>query len=66
MEKIVSIPYEDYAKLVKDSSDKENVIALINTEFPDDTCQLIAIKAVLGIEEKDDAAGTDPVDPTDP
>ena len=55
MEKIVSLPYEDYAKLVKDSADKENVIALLNTEFPDDTCQLIAVKAVLGIEEENPA-----------
>lgn len=45
----VTVPQEDYAKLVKDAADKENVITILNTTFPDATCQLIAIKAILGV-----------------
>lgn len=49
----ICVPYEDYNKLLKDSADKETVIQLLKTEFPDDTCQLIAIKTVLGIVEEE-------------
>lgn len=58
----VIVPYEEYATLVKDSADKANVVQLLKTDFPDDTCQLIAIKSILGIEE-DDTTTTPPVTP---
>lgn len=46
------VPYEDYQKLVRDSAQLEDVKTLLQTEFPDDTCQLIAIKNILGIVEE--------------
>lgn len=49
-----TIPYEDYKALVEDAADKANVIAILNTEFKDAECQLIAVKAILGIEEKEE------------
>lgn len=55
-----TIPYEDYKTLVADAADKANVIAVLNTEFKDAECQLVAIKAILGIEEKEE---TDPIVP---
>lgn len=66
MEKIVSVPYEDYQALARDAADKAAVILLLNTKFPDDTCQLIAIKALLGIIDKEDDAPDTPADPVDP
>lgn len=45
------VPYEEYQKLVRDSAQLEDVKTLLQTEFPDDTCQLIAIKNILGIVE---------------
>ena len=63
----ISVPYEDVMKLKEDSTELKNVIELLNTEFPDDTCQLIAIKSILGIEtEKEPSATTEPTDPVDP
>lgn len=64
-----TIPYEDYKALVQDQSDKNNVIAILQTEFPDDTCALIAVKAILGIvenEPEDPDPGSGTTDPTDP
>ena len=58
----VMVAYDDLMKLQKDSADKAAVISLLNQEFPDDTCQLIAIKAILGIVENEEE-NTDPVDP---
>lgn len=48
----VTIPYEDYNKLAKDSADKENTVKLLNTEFSDDANKLIAIKSLLGVVDK--------------
>lgn len=61
----IFIPYEDLTKLQKDSANLESIISLLNTEFPDDTCQLIAIKSILGLI-KEEEEPTDPVDPIDP
>ena len=70
-----TIPYEDYKKLVEDSADKSNVIAILNTKFKDAECQLTAIKSVLGIEEEtqepadpdtQEPSGTTAPDPLDP
>lgn len=60
----VTVPYEEYRQLVADSEDKASTIKLLDTEFPDDTCQLIAVKSLLGIgEKKEDTAGaTDTTD----
>lgn len=70
----IFITFEDLSRLQKDSADKANIVAILNTEFPDDTCQLIAIKSILGlIKEKEeepeptppgDSAPTDPSDPS--
>ena len=57
----ISVPYDDFVELGKDSAQKKAIVDIINTDFPDDTCQLVAIKAVLGIVEKEEP--TDPVDP---
>lgn len=48
----IQVPYDDWSKLKKDSADKDAVKQIINTEFPDDTCQLIAIKAILSDGEE--------------
>lgn len=61
----INVPYEDVMKLKEESANLKSVIDLLNTEFPDDTCQLIAIKSVLGIETTEEEP-TDPVDPSDP
>ena len=58
----IYVPYSDFAQLEQDASKLASIIAILTTEFPDDTCQLIAIKSVLGIEEVE----SDPTDPTDP
>lgn len=56
----IPVPYEDYVQLVRDSADKQAVINLLKTDFPDDTCQLIAIKSLLGIDKE-----TEVVEPDD-
>lgn len=50
----VMVAYDDLMKLQKDSADKAAVISLLGQEFPDTTCQLIAIKAILGIKDEED------------
>lgn len=47
-----TIPFEDYKNLVKDSADKENIVNILHTEFPDESSQLLAIKAILGVKEE--------------
>lgn len=61
----VQILYSELSKLQTDSARLSDVIALLNLKFPDDTCQLLAIKGMLGIETvNDDAIPTDPADPS--
>lgn len=69
----IMVPYDDYNALVNDAAKLVSVIGILETEFPDDTCQLIALKSILGIKdpepepEPDDPDNTDPSDPgTDP
>lgn len=50
MAQVVTIPNEDYAKLMADSVDKQNVIKILETTFPDEACQLLAVKTILGIQ----------------
>lgn len=64
---ITTVPYDDYNILVKDSEDKANVIELLNAEFPDAECQVLAIKAVLGMLKKDEEVEDEPIEePTEP
>lgn len=46
----VLVPLSEYNDILKDSETLTNVKKLLETEFPDDTCQLIAVKSLLGIE----------------
>ena len=70
----IFIPYEDFVNLQQDSAKLTSIISIINTEFPDDTCQIIANKSVLGIVDEEeehevpDDPSTEPTDqePTDP
>lgn len=71
----IMVPYDDYNSLVNDAAKLVSVIGILETKFPDDTCQLIALKSILGIKdpkpepepEPDDPDNTDPSDPgTDP
>lgn len=48
----VTISFDEFQNLMVDKQDKANAIALLNTEFPDDTCQLIALKAIFDIKEQ--------------
>lgn len=57
----ITVPYNDFVQLEQDSTKLSSVVAMVNTKFPDDTCQLIAIKSVLGIETVEE-----PVEPTEP
>lgn len=50
----VTILYNDFTRLEADSAKLADVTALVKTEFPDDTCQIKAIKAVLGIEDNEE------------
>lgn len=55
----VLVSIEDYNEILRDSEQLANVKKLLETEFPDDTCQMIAIKSLLGIVEEEE-----PTDPT--
>lgn len=63
----IFVTYDELSKLQKDSADKASVIAILNTEFPDETCQLIAIKSILGLikEESSEIENPDDSDLTD-
>lgn len=50
-----------------DSATLEAVKTILETKFPDDTCQLIAVKSILGIEITADEEPVIPEpEPTDP
>jgi len=53
----IQIPYTDFKKLEEDSVKLDDVKELLGTTFPDDTCQLIAIKALLGVVDASDSTG---------
>lgn len=61
----VTIPYEDFVKMGADAADKEAVIGLINAKFPDAECQVLAIKAVLGLIEEEEEPEPEPESPED-
>lgn len=57
----IFITYDELSRLQKDSANLTSVMAILNTEFPDDTCQLIAIKSILGmIPKEEEPEITDP------
>lgn len=49
----VTILYTDFKTLTSDSAKLADIKALVEAKFPDDTCQIKAIKAVLGIVEEE-------------
>lgn len=66
----ILVPYEEFAQKAKDSADLNSIKSILNTEFPDDTCQVLAIKAILGmIEEEEPVIPDEPIvepEPEDP
>ena len=60
----ITLTYTDFKQLEADSAKLADVKKVLETEFPDDTCALIAVKAILGIEEATgDGETSDPSDP---
>lgn len=47
----VLLPYDDFCKIKEGADKAEAVLKLLGTEFPDATCQIIAIKSVIGYVE---------------
>lgn len=45
----ILVPYDEYTAMVKDSADLASIAGLLLTDFPDNTCQILAIKSVLGM-----------------
>lgn len=45
----ILVPYDEYTAMVKDSADLASIRGLLLTDFPDNTCQILAIKSVLGM-----------------
>lgn len=45
----ILVPYDEYTAMVKDSADLASIRGLLLTDFPDNTCQILAIKSVLEI-----------------
>lgn len=43
----ILVPYDEYTAMVKDSADLASIRGLLLTDFPDNTCQILAIKSVL-------------------
>lgn len=64
----VFVPYSDVMELKKAADDLDAVKRILMAEFPDDTCQVVALKAILGIvdEVEEPEEPTDPSDPSDP
>lgn len=63
----ILIPYEDYTKIKQDADDKAAALAILGAEFADETCRLIALKAVLGYVEPEEEGNEEPnTDPTEP
>lgn len=45
----ILVPYDEYTAMVKDSADLASIRGLLLTDFPDNTCQILSIKSVLGM-----------------
>lgn len=64
----VLLPYNDFVKLEEKANKADVILSLLGTEFPDDTCQIIAIKSVLGyvdpeVEEPTQEPEVEPEEP---
>ena len=60
----ILIPYSDYIAVKKDADDKAAALAILNAEFPDEACRLVALKSVLGyVEPQPDPEPTPEPDP---
>lgn len=63
----ILVPYDEYTAMVKDSADLASIRGLLLTDFPDNTCQILAIKSVLGMvpekEEKPEVSSSIPENP---
>lgn len=64
----VLLPYEDFIKISEKANKTNAILSILGTEFPDETCQLIAIKSVLGyVDPEKPELEPEPEDPeTDP
>lgn len=64
----ILVPYDEYTAMVKDSADLASIRGLLLTNFPDNTCQILAIKSVLEMvpkkEEKPEVSEPIPENPT--
>lgn len=59
----ILVPYDEYTAMVKDSADLASIRGLLLTDFPDNTCQILAIKSVLGmVPEKSEPIPENPVE----
>lgn len=59
----ILVPYDEYTSIVKESSELNSIKSILNTEFPDDTCQLLAVKAILGMIVEEPEV---PIEPDEP
>lgn len=61
----IFIEYTELSRLQTDSANLASVMAILDTEFPDDTCQLLAIKSILGMIPKEEEEPEEPENPDD-
>lgn len=63
----ILVPYDEYTAMVKDSADLASIAELLLTDFPDNTCQILAIKSVLGmVPKKEEKPGVSSPIPENP
>lgn len=63
----ILVPYEDFKRLSDEAATLRNVTSVMTTEFPDDGCQLLAVKSLLGIKTEEESEIEEPeVDPEEP
>ena len=58
----ILVPYDEYTAMVKDSADLASIAELLLTDFPDNTSQILAIKAVLGMVPEKEPIPEKPVE----
>lgn len=57
----ILVPYDEYTAMVKDSADLASIRGLLLTDFPDNTCQILSIKSVLGMVPEKEPIPENPV-----
>lgn len=62
----VLIPYRDFKELNDKAAKTDAVLMLLGSKFPDDTCQLIAIKSVLGYVDPEPEPEPEPTPDPEP